>query len=255
MGRRPSQHLRQGKCAAYLACFISLFFLKTWCVMLYPSPRVKGDSAPPQNALLLWLYDGMRCSQYVFKYASIIHIDSFRKVNELNSDSLLLTNQRRDLLKREAHFMPPKSFKFWNISTRAASWLSYSECGHWRKAVFSKWVTGCCTEGSRHRTPFVRSPWWYIYRYLPQLWMQLCTARGPLRKCVTGNVMASCFFRDLPGWNLKPAPYSEGRKRPKGEVDGSRLIGGAFNKQENFLPSLSWVVTWWVVVHPCLPES
>ena len=40
---------------------------------------------------------------------------------------------------------------------------------------------------------------------------------------------------EFPGWNLKLAPYTEAKGRPKKEVNHFRLIDGRFNKQENSL--------------------
>lgn len=39
---------------------------------------------------------------------------------------------------------------------------------------------------------------------------------------------------EVPGLNLKMAPYVEGTERPKTEADYSRLVGGSFNKQGDF---------------------
>lgn len=61
-----------------------------------------------------------------------------------------------------------------------------------------------------------------------------------------------CWFKIKPlefaGWNLKLAPYTEGKER-------LRLAGGRFNKQENWLMyeaclRLVWETVKWVDLHP-----
>ena len=45
------------------------------------------------------------------------------------------------------------------------------------------------------------------------------------------KLVSCCWFTNWP-------PDMEGKERPKKEVDHSRLVGGSFNKQRNFLTRL-----------------
>ena len=49
-----------------------------------------------------------------------------------------------------------------------------------------------------------------------------------------------CKLNESPRWNLKLAPYKEGKERPKKEADHSTFLGGSFNKQRNLRMRLAF---------------